>query len=433
MTENAQGSPPGRAQAQSRGRGSGSPSVARRATPEPAHDRQRRAPADVYGHRPGTVVLNHGDPLFARAMGRRDDAQLAREVFLRVVAYVPFSEVVSIPSRYILDGEAMFRATVWAAPLLEAGIVQPERRAEVDSFADLADARGVGSKEKARARQLDRIATTARPVHWKQLEATWRTLIGQDLARDGAFRNLLTARKLGAKRGRNAAKLDAVAERFSEHGRGLEDFLALVREHCPAAIERYARRWAMARYYYAPTLVDPNSVREMPEHAGRLLIRTGATTDPPHSVDTAAPAEQAYARLSVELPLFGDLDGAAQRYCQAAIRVRDELPHARRLFTARTNQQALDEEGRTVSEALEEEMRRQLRPHRRFHPWGARLGISLVSGGVGFGLSLLDPVLGTAGGAGAAVGGEAARDFLDRRARSWDLAIDRLSEYARPN
>jgi hypothetical protein len=386
---------------------------------------------DVYESTPGTVVLNHGDPLFARALNRPDDIQLAREVFLRIVAYVPFAQTICIPSRYILDGTAMYQATLWAGPLLEAGIVQPERRAEIPSFVELADDRRLGATGRARAQELDRLATTARPVRWKPLEATWRELIIGDLQPDGPFRSLLARRGLGAKRGRNAAALNTVAARYAAEGQGLEDFLALVGQYCPGSVQRYAVRWAMARYYHTPTLMDATSVREIPEYAGKLLLSTGALPDLSEPIDAATPAAQAHGRLSIEVPLFGNIGERTHVFCRVAMRVRDEVPEARRVFTERIDQRSLSENGLTVSQALEEEARRQLKPRGRFHPWGARLGIGLFSGGVGLGLGVLDPYLGGASGFGAAAGAEKVRDYIERQRRSWEVAIDRLTEYAR--
>jgi hypothetical protein len=386
----------------------------------------------VYEHKPGTVVLNHGDPLASTASAGRNDARLAREIFLRIIAYVPFAETIEIPSRYILDGAAMYQATTWAAPLLEAGIVQPERRAELASFAELADAHQVGPEERARARELDRIATVVRPVNWKPLEATWRELIIQNLQPDGGFRNMLTARGFGAKRGRHAAALDRLAERHAAEGHGLEDFLTTVRAVTPGPVERYAARWAMARYYYTPTLLDPISVREIRAYAGSLLVRPGTPEPTAHEIDAPAPVAQAHARLTVELPLYGDIAERTQAYCAAALRVREGLPRARQVFTARSTQRDLDDYVRSASQALEDEARRQMNPRGRLHPWGARLGIGLVSGAVGFALGLIDPYAGAGSGLALSAGADKVRDDLGRRRRSWALAIDRLSEYSRP-
>jgi hypothetical protein len=188
----------------------------------------------------------------------------------------------------------------------------------------------------------------------------------------------------------------------------------------------------MARYYYTPTLLDPISVREIPEYAGKLLVMSGTAQPIANELDTPVPIVQAHARLTMEVPLYGDVAERAGAYCAAALRVREELPRARQVFTTRSTQRQLDDYGRSASQALEDEARRQMKPRGRLHPWGARLGIGLVSGALGFALGLVDPYAGAGGGLALGAGAEKVRDDLERRRRSWALAIDRLTEYSRP-
>ncbi|MDY7086921.1 MAG: hypothetical protein SYR96_17610 [Actinomycetota bacterium] len=46
------------------------------------------------------------------------------------MACLAFADGVCVPSRHILEGDAMAEAIAWAVPLLEAGIVVPTRRVE---------------------------------------------------------------------------------------------------------------------------------------------------------------------------------------------------------------------------------------------------------------------------------------------------------------
>jgi hypothetical protein len=386
----------------------------------------------IYPETPGTVVLNHGDPTFARARTPSQEQVLAREIFLRIIAYAPFAEVIAIPSRYILDGVAMYQAVLWAAPLLEAGVIQPERRSDTASFRELAEQRRLDHDGVARAQVLDELTKAARLVRWKPLEALWRDIICTDIDHGGAFRKLLSQEGFGVLRGRNATALDAVTKTYRESEHGLEDFLRIVDAQCAPEIRRLARRWAMARYYYTPTLVDATSVREIPTRAGQLLLRAAGLPGLSTPLDMPGPAELAFRRLEVRLDLVGPIETHASAYCHAALQVRRDIPRARRVFAERTDNETVRRSGLTVGDALQQECRRQARRPTRAKTRAVELTAILAATGVSTAAGMVDVPIGAAASVVAALGIHAARMQAAKRRRSWEIAVDRLLDYSSP-
>src|SRR5215468_1055674 len=156
----------------------------------------------------GLILLNYGDPAYRNSTDATEGLSRAEAVFLRLIAYLVFAEAVSVPTRYILEGNAMAQAVRWAVPLLEEGILVPERRAGPVSFEDLARVRQLPELAFQRAAFLDRHATRVRSFRYADLLAVYRTLLNEDLAPGGAFRHTVT----GGLSGKHAAAILAAYE-----------------------------------------------------------------------------------------------------------------------------------------------------------------------------------------------------------------------------
>jgi hypothetical protein len=373
----------------------------------------------------GIVVVNYGDPRYWRWADRAGDLSPAEEVFLRLVAYAAFAEVVSVPGRYLLEGRAAAQAAVWARPLLEAGVLRPNRRAEVGSFAELAALDGLGQRAVEHAEFLDRVARPRMFTGVPRLAATFRATLLDDLAPGGPFR-----RALGGLAARHAAGLDGARAAFDAgQGSSPEAVVEAVQHRCPALAGR-ARRCAVARYYLTPALLDRVSTREVPAAAARILAR-GEVLDP-HLAEPGGPApmSEALQRLRCDLPR-GAVAAAPDRYCEAVLELRQQLPEARQVFTRTLQRADAEQLVGAVNRPMREEFDRQ-HAAATATGWTFTLVTSLLGTAVGGGADLatgmpLSLGLGPLAGALSYAAQRRVQRRRERTRRPWPLAVARLA------
>jgi hypothetical protein len=379
----------------------------------------------------GLVILNYGDPAYKNRADETQGLMRAEEIFLRLVAYLAFAEATCVPARHILEGDAMAQATVWAAPLLDEGILLPERRVEAPSFEDLARLRGLPEIGFRRAAFLDHHAGRVRRLVWQELARTYSQLLNDDLAMGGAFRRTV----VGGLTGKYAQSLDRAYSDHLQNGDGTPELFVRSIEKFAPDLRNQARRWAMARYYTTPLRYDTANTREIPASAAKLLVR-GKVLDPALTpFEKAAPAEQTFSRLRASIPAQS-IGSSHQQYCEALLEVRRELPEARRIFSDITHASQLKDAGESLSDMFARELARQLRV-RTSKGRVFTLLSSLLAGAAGGAASLAagaDIALGLGSGLAAGVGGSVAANELqnrmgdkkDRKRRPWVLAMDRL-------
>jgi hypothetical protein len=379
------------------------------------------------------VILNYGDPTYLSRGRLVEGVTHAEAIFLHILAYLLFSDAVSIPSRYILEGDSMAQAVAWAAPLLEEGILQPERRADAASFEDLARQRSLPILSIERAAFMDRHVTKVRSFRYHNLEIAYRELINDDLSEDGGFRKVI----LGARKGRyKQAISDARTDYLGSGNPSPESVIASIARFAPE-LRGQAREWAMARYYTTPLLFDSWNTREIPSPAVDLLVR-GRVIDPAiRPLEEAAPARWAFDRLRASVPVRG-IAKNHQAYCEALLEVRSSVPEARRIFSDVSSRSHLKDAGDSLSAALAQELSKQ--QHTRLG--GGRLFTlisSLLGGAVGEGISLALPpdnmalqvgsslTFTVASGATSLKLQNILHQRKQQRLRSWVLAVDRFA------
>ena len=381
------------------------------------------------------VILNYGDPAYRFARDRTSGLTRPESIFLRFVAYLIFAELVSVPTRHILEGDAMSQAIVWARPLLEAGILVPERRAEVTSFEELATVRDLPQISRERAGYLDNYASRVRTFRFRELAQQYRTFLTEDLSMTGAFRRTVEGGMKGRLRDsllqahEDPAMVDVVAP---------EDFVKVVTRYAPN-LEAAARRWAMARYYTTPIMFDHANTREIPESAAQLLVKGGLLDRTLQSFKVAAPAEEAYRRLATNVPIY-NIEENHRAYCEAVLEVRRALPEARTVFADIREQAQLAEAGKSLSEMLARELARQQRVRtasgRMYTLISSLLG---ADAGAGFGAMLSGQEAAMVGGAAltlaAGLSSNEVQKRIERREgekrRPWVLAMDKLENSLR--
>ena len=382
----------------------------------------------------GLVILNYGDPTYPQTPDSDGRLHGAEAIFLHMLAYLLFAEAISIPSRYILEGDDMAQAIVWAANLLEEGLIHPERRADATSFDSLAASRQLPQLGFQRAAFLDRHTSRVRSFHYSDLSRTYRDLIADDLSPGGGFRRVVS----GGNSGRYSESISLARRDYLQAGMDAPEFLvASIKKHAPA-LETKARRWAMARYYTTPLLFDTANTREIPASAADILIR-GRVIDgaiPPFA--GAAPAESAFNRLRATVPIE-PISPYCRTYCEALLEVRRAYPEARQLFSTISDASHIKDAGDSLSNAFASELEKQLRV-RSTSDRLFTVTSSLMGGGAGFGLGealLADrPAVQLGGSLVLAVGSGVAsnellnflRDRRDRKRRPWLLAMDRMEQ-----
>ena len=197
------------------------------------------------------VILNYGDPAYRFAPDHTTGLTRAESIFLRLVAYLVFAEIVSVPTRHILEGAAMSQAIVWSKPLLEEGILVPERRAEVSSFEELVAVRNLPEIARHRASYLDSHVAQVRTFRFRELAQQYKDFLTEDLSLTGAFRCTVEGGTKGRLR-------DSLLQAYDDPAMASivtpEDFVKIVARYAPSQ-EAAARRWAMARYYTTPCYV----------------------------------------------------------------------------------------------------------------------------------------------------------------------------------
>jgi hypothetical protein len=382
----------------------------------------------------GAVVLNYGDPAYRLGTGSASGLGSSERIFIRLLAYLMFAEDVCIPVRHILEGSDMSKAVEWAAPLLDQGLIVPTQRIDSSSFEEYARQRSLADASMRRAEFLDLHAVRTRRFHYKDLSEAYRQVLVRDLDANGCFRRTVR----GGIRGRYGEALSAACREFSSQREGTPDaFTSVVSRHSPD-LSKHARQWAMARYYVTPVLESFDTVhtREVPNSAGKLLAKGGVFTDAlPLLEENALPISIADTRLQASMPV-NSIASNSQRYCNALLEVRREVPEARLIFADVGEGHHLSEASEEVSSVFRREFYRQLRSRptsgRTFTLVSSLLG-SLAGSGVGF-IAGTDPLTGT--GVGVAVGigtgmvtNEIQNRFEarhDRKSHPWSLAMDRL-------
>lgn len=329
------------------------------------------------------VILNYGDPAYRFPRDSGTGLTRAESIFLRIIAYLVFSEIVSIPTRHILEGDAMSQAIVWSTSLMGEGILVPERRAEVTSFEELVTVRGLPEISRQRASYLDSHAPTVRSFKFRELSSQYRIFLTEDLSPDGAFRRTVQ----GGTKGRlRDALLLAYEDPSMADVVAPEDFVKVVSRHAPT-LEAAARRWAMARYYTTPIVFDHANTREVPESAAQLLIKGGLLDPAIRPFRSAAPADEAYNRMAANVAIY-DIPRNYRAYCEAVLEVRRALPQARKVFADIREAAQLKDAGKSLSEMLSRELARQ----QRVRPSSGRMYTlisSLLGAGAGAGLGMM--------------------------------------------
>jgi hypothetical protein len=386
----------------------------------------------------GLLILNYGDPAYLTRHHHAGGLRLAEAIFLHIISYLLFADSVSIPSRYILEGDAMAQAAAWAAPLLEAGIIQPERRADAGSFEDLARVRALPAISIQRAAFIDRHVTKVRSFRYHDLENAYRDLIDNDLSADGGFRRVV----VGGRLGKYEEGISRAREQYLRSGDpSPESVISSVAKYTPE-LRAKSKRWAMARYYTTPLLFDTRNTREIPAPAIDLLIRGRALDPAIRPFDSAAPARWAFDRVSARVPV-NDISARSNAYCEALLEVRRSIPEARHLFSEISNRSILKDAGDTLSASLSRELAKQqkaklgsgllftLASSLLSGAAGAEIGMSLPPNNIlmqlGSGLSLS-----VGGGAAALKVQNSLREGKVRRLQPWVLAVDKFETSISP-
>lgn len=399
--------------------------------------------------RPGQVILHQGDAVFAARARTEGGKRLppAESIFLRLIAYLVFADAVCVPARHLLTNKAAFSACQLAEPLVVAGLVRAERRAEVDSFAELATALSLGTTGRSRGEWLDQKAgSNARIFNSITLGSHYREILIDDLeagmpgeSAPGALRTAMGVRASAAL----ASHLDRAREQFaSDHITTPDGFARAVGAQMPdtrdgRAARNVAHRWAMARYFLTPTLLDSLNTRELPPPAAKLLAKGNAIDLSLVSGAAPAPAEAMHSRLTMGVAAH-DVRARAREYCEALLGVRARVPRAREVFADVTRRSELGPVSSELARLMQEELNRQQRVQRSSGDTFTLVTSLLVGvGALGavqlsgldnsseeVGLSL------AAGGLGAVAANRALNSLQvarDRRRRPWTVAIESLA------
>jgi hypothetical protein len=384
------------------------------------------------------VILHFGDPAYRISRDATTGLTRSESIFLRLVAYLIFAETVCVPTRYILEGEAMSQAIVWATPLLEEGVLVPERRAEVGSFEDLATVRALPEISRERATYLDAHTARIRSFRYHELSRQYKTFLTEDLSLTGAFRRTVQGGTKGRLR-------DSLLQAYDDPDMAdivaPEDFVNVVKRHAPN-LETAARRWAMARYYTTPIIFDHANTREVPESAAQLLIKGGLLDPALRPFAAAAPAEEAFNRLAASVPIYS-IPSHHHAYCEAVLEVRRALPEARTVFADIREAAQLKDAGKSLSDMLAQELARQ----QKIRPASGRMYTlisSLLGAGAGAGLGLMlsgGEAVSIAGGAALTLAAGLSSNEVQKRVekrqeekqRPWVLAMDKLENSVQGN
>src|SRR5690349_5673906 len=115
----------------------------------------------------GAVVLNYGDPAYRLDSNSPLRLDGAERIFIRILAYLLFAEDICIPARHILEGDAIWTAVKWAAPLLNLGLIVPTQRIESSSFEEYVRQRSLSGALARRAEFLDAHAVRTRRLRYR--------------------------------------------------------------------------------------------------------------------------------------------------------------------------------------------------------------------------------------------------------------------------
>lgn len=376
----------------------------------------------------GQVILHYGDPSYARR-NRDDSTRLppAEALFLRIIAYLAFAESVCVPARYILGSRSTFDAITLARPLVEEGLVRPERRSEVQCCEELAERLGLPEVARRRGEWIDTVARSTRVFHSTELADYYRAILLQDLGPTGGLRTALRKDILRA----SLPGLERAHEAYAAVTDGTpEAYWRTVAEYAPR-IEPTARQWAMARYYITPTKFDTLNTREVPRSAADLLIRGKVLDEAMRPLDLPAPAEAMFTTLSMHLPAH-DARARARDYCEAVLEVRGRVPRAREIFSDVQRRAELSPISTELAQLMREELDRQ-RGIRRSSGTVFTVMASLAGTGLGWAVGN-DPGVGLATGVAGGVASNAVQNRLqdsrERKKRPWVVAIDYMTRDA---
>ena len=381
----------------------------------------------------GLIILNHGDPAFTHSSPH--DIDKVEEEFIYLISYLLFAESVVIPSRYFIDSAQMSQVSFWSAPLLEEGLIIPERRDGAESFVDASHQRGVGEIGLRRSEFLDEHTSRTRSFQYTDLSNTYMELLSSDLDNDGSFRRVVP----GGLKGGMKQSLDRALEAY----RGVEDVTPEAFSRAVGSVNPklsgIALRWAMARYYTTPLIYDSSNTREIPKRAAQLLQR-GRVLDIGFPVfDNAAPVDFARTRIgeiTAELP-GGGVSEHYEAYCEALMEARQRVPEARTLFSEMRDQAALRDVSGTLTREFAEELNKQLRVRTQTGK-AFLLTSSLIGGAAGVAASFVaSPGVGfqIGTGLGSAVATGVATKIIDtgvvrhkkRTQAPWLLAVDEMT------
>jgi hypothetical protein len=300
------------------------------------------------------LVSNYGDVAFLKELQFPNDLLPSELIFLRLLSYLAFIDEVAVPARLILDSQPLMEAIELAAPLLREGIIRPERRANMDSFSSLAVERRLETLGRQRAERLDELSHNARLFRFDDLQKTYTEILQADLAPEGAFRSTIS----GGRRGRTAAALNMAHKAYMAGADGTpENFATIVGRHALGLSQR-AHRWAMARYYSTPALFDDRNMREIPAPAADLLLSGRVKEQMSLPEPTIAPADLLLQSVKVALPAHRvTLDH--EIYCETILRLRSELPEARKMSKAVLDATEAHAVSREVAESFAKELRKQ--------------------------------------------------------------------------
>lgn len=303
------------------------------------------------------LVFNSGDPTFReRGHGQSRHVISAGEyLFLRLVSCLAFVDVIAIPVRFIVHSADLMDAMKLAAPLLQLGLICPERRASAASYEEIAMARGIEDHKRQRAAFLDEMVTRPRLFHTEALQPYYKDVLGVDLAPGGLFRTVVP----GGRQGAAAFELDKATRQYEERAVGLPgDFVEAVGSFLASA-QRVARRWSMARFHTLPGAFDKKNLREIPRSAAALLIHAG---EGKVVLPRLPPADAFFHDIVVEVRNLG-VRANAERYCDAIVSLRQHLPQARRLTREILTTPEVAAMGADITAAFERELRRQRISH----------------------------------------------------------------------
>lgn len=279
----------------------------------------------------GDVVLNFG----GSADEGKSTEQLARDHVLRLMAYLLFANRIGMPTRHLIQSDALFTLANWMPELLVEGLLIPDTPAGIESITE--NTRNAEYREsedaQSRAAFLDEKSRFIREFDATGMMSQFRLQMLKDLKRGGALSILLNAELDSGE-----AVTDALSQRVSELEPMRHDaFLSALKAQAPLEAHDLLGEWAAVRYYTIPMDFDI-CIRDLPHQAVKLMIRAEALQptfieDPDDHGSVPEPMRSAMEVLSLEFPeVYGEAD--ARALVEAVLRTREDVPEARSKFAA---------------------------------------------------------------------------------------------------